>query len=639
MTRAASLFLPSLRGYSRAWLGVDLLAGLTLAAVCVPESMADAKLAAMPPVTGLYAFLAGALGVLLFSTSRQLSVGPDSTIGPMMAVGVGSLVVTTSSPDYSTRIVLLGLLLGVALLAAGAARLGWLADLLSRPVMSGFLSGVGVTVVVGQLHVLLGLPASAGGTLQKFASVAQHLGGVNIATLAVGAAVLAVVLGGERLGPRFPGALVAVIGSLVAVAALGLGDRGVALVGRLPPGLPSLSLVQPAPADVMALVPVAVPIFFVILAQTAATSRGFAVSGGYEVVVDRDFLAVGTASVLSGLAGAFAVNASPTRTGVVAASNGRSQIVNLVAGLLVAAVLLVATGVLADLPEATLGGILVAVGVKLVKWRDLVAVARYSRPEAAIAVVTLLVVAVVGIQEGIYLAIVLALLRRTYLSARPHDAVLGRLPGPGGRVGVPAESPGGGGPRRRPCLPFRRAALLRQRPALRRARPGGHRRGRTAGPRPRHRGGRDRRCRLHGHAGADGARRRAAGEGGHARHRAPLRAAGNRADSRFARTALPGTRLQQCRRCGGRDADGPVAPAGLQGRGGFRPPRAPYPSSRTYGTPRAAGVPIRRLASVVDAPASTTTVMTYGRAEKNSDGSCTPLACRVKPRLERAPNR
>ncbi|HKH87814.1 MAG TPA: SulP family inorganic anion transporter, partial [Acidimicrobiales bacterium] len=413
-----------------------------------PESMADAKLAAMPPVTGLYAFLAGALGVLLFSTSRQLSVGPDSTIGPMMAVGVGSLVVTTSSPDYSTRIVLLGLLLGVALLAAGAARLGWLADLLSRPVMSGFLSGVGVTVVVGQLHVLLGLPASAGGTVQKFASVAQHLGGVNVATLAVGAAVLAVVLGGERLGPRFPGALLAVIGSLVAVAALGLGDRGVALVGRLPPGLPSLSLVQPAPADVMALVPVAVPIFFVILAQTAATSRGFAVSGGYDVVVDRDFLAVGTASVLSSLAGAFAVNASPTRTGVVAASNGRSQIVNLVAGLLVAAVLLVATGVLADLPEATLGGILVAVGVKLVKWRDLVSVARYSRPEAAIAVVTLLVVAVVGIQEGIYLAIVLALLRRTYLSARPHDAVLGRLPGPEGvwvsrRSRPEAEAPAG----------------------------------------------------------------------------------------------------------------------------------------------------------------------------------------------------
>ncbi len=213
---------------------------------------------------------------------------------------------------------------------------------------------------------------------------------------------------------------------------LGLGDRGVALVGRLPPGLPSLSLVQPVPADVMALVPVAVPIFFVILAQTAATSRGFAVSGGYDVVVDRDFLAVGTASVLSSLTGAFAVNASPTRTGVVAASNGRSQIVNLVAGLLVAAVLLVATGVLADLPEATLGGILVAVGVKLVKWRDLVAVARYSRPEAAIAVVTLLVVALVGIQEGIYLAIALALLRRTYLSARPHDSVLGRLAGPEG---------------------------------------------------------------------------------------------------------------------------------------------------------------------------------------------------------------
>ena len=426
-----SLLLPSLRGYSRAWLGADLLAGLTLAAVCVPESMADAKLAAMPPVTGLYAFLAGALGALLFSTSRQLSIGPDSTIGPMMAVGVAA-VVAASGPDYASRIVLLSLVLGVVVLAAGVARLGFLADLLSRPVMSGFLSGVGITVVVGQLHVLLGLPAASGGTLEKLADVVGHLGGTNAATLAVGVAVLVVLVAGERLGPRFPGALVAVAGSLAAVAVFDLAGRGVALVGSLPPGLPALVLPTATLADVTALVPVVIPVFFVILAQTAATSRSFAVAGGYEVRVDRDFLAVGAASVLAGVTGAFAVNASPTRTGVVAASNGRSQAVNLTAGLLVAAVLLVATGVIARLPEATLGGILVAIGLKLVKWRDLAAVARYSRPEWAIALVTLVVVAVVGIQAGIYLAIALALLRRTYLSARPHDAVLGRLAGPDG---------------------------------------------------------------------------------------------------------------------------------------------------------------------------------------------------------------
>ena len=426
-----SLLLPSLRGYSRAWLGADLLAGLTLAAVCVPESMADAKLAAMPPVTGLYAFLAGALGALLFSTSRQLSIGPDSTIAPMMAVGVASVVVA-SGPDYTSRIVVLALIVGVVVLAAGVARLGFLADLLSRPVMAGFLSGVGITVVVGQLHVVLGLPATNGATLEKLAAVVEHLGDTNVATVLIGVAVLVVVVGGERLGPRFPGALVAVVGSLAAVAAFDLAGRGVALVGSLPAGLPSLALPGTTLADVIALVPVAIPIFFVILAQTAATSRSFAVAGGYEVRVDRDFLAVGSASLLAGLTGGFAVNASPTRTGVVAASNGRSQAVNLTAGILVAAVLLVATGLIARLPEATLGGILVAVGVQLVKWRDLAAVARYSRPEWAIALATLLVVAVVGIQQGIYLAIALALLRRTYLSARPHDVVLGRLAGPEG---------------------------------------------------------------------------------------------------------------------------------------------------------------------------------------------------------------
>lgn len=426
-----SLLLPSLRGYSRAWLRADLLAGLALAAVCVPESMADAKLAGMPPVTGLYAFLAGALGALIFSTSRQLSIGPDSTIAPMMAVGVGT-VVAAAGPDYASRTVLLALILGVVVLAAGVARLGFLADLLSRPVMSGFLSGVGVTVVVGQLHVLLGLPATSGATVEKLAAVVEHLGDTNVATLAIGVAVLVVVVGGDRLGTRFPGATVAVGGSLAAAAVFDLAGRGVALVGSMPPGLPALVLPRGTLADVTALAPVVIPVFFVILAQTAATSRSFAVTGGYEVRVDRDFVAVGAASMLASMIGGFAVNASPTRTGVVAASNGRSQAVNLSAGVLVAAVLLVATGVIAHLPEATLGGILVAIGLKLVKWRDLTAVARYSRPEWAIALVTLLVVAVVGIQEGIYLAIALALLRRTYLSARPHDAVLGRLAGTDG---------------------------------------------------------------------------------------------------------------------------------------------------------------------------------------------------------------
>ena len=327
---------------------------------------------------------------------------------------------------------LLALMVGVAVLAAGLIRLGFLADLLSRPVMSGFISGVGITVVIGQLHVLLGLPPLRGGSLEQLADVVGHLGEVRGATLAIGATVLVILVLGGRLGRRFPGALVAVVGSLGAVAVLDLPARGVTILGSVPAGFPGLALPQVGPTEIGALVPAVVPIFFVILAQTAATSRSFAVSGGYDVRIERDFFAVGAASVLGGLVGGFAVNASPTRTGVVAESRGRTQAVNLVAGLLVAIVLLVATGVIAHLPDATLGAILVAVGVQLVRWRDLAAVARYSRPEFAIAIVTMVVVAVVGIEEGIYLAIALALLRRTYLAARPHDAVLGRLPGADG---------------------------------------------------------------------------------------------------------------------------------------------------------------------------------------------------------------
>lgn len=202
-----------------------------------------------------------------------------------------------------------------------------------------------------------------------------------------------------------------------------------ALVGELPAGLPALALPALSPADVTELVPIVVPIFLVTLAQTAATSRGFAAAGGYDVRINRDFVAVGAGSLLSGLSGGFAVNASPTCTATVAAVGGRSQAANLVAAGVVGAVLLLATGVLANLPEVTLGGILVAVGVKLVQWRDLAAVARYSRPEWVIALITLTVVALVGIQQGIYLAIALALGRRAYLWARPGDSLLGRLSG------------------------------------------------------------------------------------------------------------------------------------------------------------------------------------------------------------------
>lgn len=423
-----SVLLPSLRTYRRTWLRVDVLAGISLAALCVPVSMADARLAAMPPIVGLYAFLAGAFGAVLFSTSRQLSIGPDSTICPMMAVGVGSLVATTN-PAYGSLVVLLALMLGIAVLAAGVARFGFLADLLPRPVMSGFLSGVGVTVVVGQLHVILGLPDTGVGTVPEILSVIGHLGQANGASLLLGLTVILLVLAGEHLDARFPGALAAVLVSLGAVVAFGLRSHGVAVVGELPSGLPPLALPAPIAADVTELIPVLVPIFLVTLAQTAATSRGFAAAGGYDVRIDRDFVAVGAGSLLAGLSGGFAVNASPTCTATVAASGGRSQTVNLVAAGLVGAVLLLATGVLANLPEVTLGGILVAVGFKLIQWRDLAAIARYSRPEWAIALFTLTVVALVGIQEGIYLAIVLALGRRTYLSARPGDSLLGRLPG------------------------------------------------------------------------------------------------------------------------------------------------------------------------------------------------------------------
>jgi high affinity sulfate transporter 1 len=427
VTRSSLPVLTSLRGYQRAWVSADLLAALTLLVIAVPEQLATSRLAGMPPITGFYAFVAGSVAFALLGSSPQLSVGADSTIAPLFAVAILRLA-PAGSPHYLDLVGLLAVMVGAIVALIGLGRLGWIAELLSAPIITGFLAGVAVIIVVHQLTDFLGIASVSGSTLYRLKAVASHLGDTNGATLALGAAVLAVVVAAERVDRRLPGALVGLVGSTVAVAVLGLHGHGVAVLGAIAHGAPRLGLFDLSWSAIAKVAPVAGVVALVVVSQTAATTRAFADRGHYDVDVGRDFVGVGAGSIAAGLLGAFPVNASPARTAATASAGGRTQVAGLVAAAALVA-LIPAAGLLRDVPLATLAAVLIYIATRIFHLSDLLAVARFDLVELGLALVTLLTVALVGVETGIGVAVGLAILDRTRLSARPQLHVLGRLPG------------------------------------------------------------------------------------------------------------------------------------------------------------------------------------------------------------------
>ncbi|HZS15278.1 MAG TPA: SulP family inorganic anion transporter [Candidatus Dormibacteraeota bacterium] len=419
--------LASLRGYRRAWLSADMAAALTLLVIALPEQLATSRLAAMPPVTGFYAFVAGTVLFALLGSNPRMSVGADSTIAPVFAVGVAGLA-ASGSAGYVGLVGILAVMVGIIVLAVGLLRLGWIAELLSAPIIAGFLGGVAVIIAVHELPDLLGVAEASGTTVDRIGSVARHLGELNGWSLGIGLAVLAAVLAGERIDRRFPGALIGVVASTALVAGAGLAAHGVHTLGDFPHGAPNLGLHGLSWSAVRDLLPIAGAVALLIVIQSAATTRAFGGGDPRAVNVSRDFTGVGAGSVLAGLVGAFPVNASPPRTAAVAAAGGRTQAAGL--GAAAALVLLIpAAGLLADLPLATLAAVLLYVAGRTFPARRLLAIARFDAVEASLAAVTLLTVALVGVGQGIGVAVGLAILDRTRLSASPQLHVLGRMPG------------------------------------------------------------------------------------------------------------------------------------------------------------------------------------------------------------------
>jgi len=415
----------SLHGYQRSWISMDLLAGVTLLVIAVPEQLATSRLAGMPPITGFYAFIAGTLLFALLGSNPQMSVGADSTIAPLFAVGVGHLAVS-SSPHYIALIGILAVMVGVIVALIGVLRLGWIADFLSAPIITGFMCGVAIIIIVHQLADFFGIAGVTGSNVHRVAYVIGHLNQTNGWTLGLGLGVLIVVVVAERVNRKLPGALVGLVGSTLLVGLAGLTTHGVAVVGVVAHGAPHFGLTGLSLSSIGSLAPIAGVVALVIVSQSAATTRAFADQGHYNVDVGRDFLGVGAGSILAGLAGSFPVNASPARTGAVASAGGKSQAATIGAAVVLIA-LIPAAGVLKDVPLATLAAVLIFVATRIFHGHDLLRIAKFDRFELALSLVTLLAVALIGVEQGIAIAVALAIADRARITSRPRLQVLGSV--------------------------------------------------------------------------------------------------------------------------------------------------------------------------------------------------------------------
>jgi sulfate permease, SulP family len=426
-SRAWPLFR-SLQAYRLPFFTHDLFAGLTLAAIAIPEQMATARLGGFTPQIGFFAFWAGSLAFAAFGSNRFLSCGADSTITPIFAGGLAVLAASGSS-EYLALAAALAVMVGLLLLGAGVFRLGWIADLLSIPVTIGFLAGISVHIIISQLPGILGLPAPNGAMLQRLALLAVHLNETNFFTLVIGLGVLAIVAISERIDARIPGALIGLALASAAVVLLRLDGRGVTVLGAVPAVMPSLAIPDISPGRLPGLVSLSLIIAIVVMVQTAATTRSFLSNPDEPADVNRDFIGVGAGCMLSGLIGAFPVDASPPRTAVVAETGGRSQLAGLVAVLIVMALLAFGASLLGRIPNAALGGVLLFVALRIIRLSQIVTIYRQALGEFLLIIATAAAIIVLPIEQGVGIGIALSLLHGIWSTTRARVVIFERVPG------------------------------------------------------------------------------------------------------------------------------------------------------------------------------------------------------------------
>ncbi len=417
----------ALRTYQRASLRPDLIAGIVLAAILVPQGMAYAELAGLPAVTGLYTTVACLVGYALFGPSRVLVLGPDSSISPLILAAITPLLAGGSESTAIALAGMLGILVGLTEIGLGLGKLGFVADLLSKEVQVGYMNGLAVTIIVGQLPKLFGFSTSADSFLKEVRVFFEGLDQTNSTTLLVGLAVLALLLVLPRITRRVPAVLVAVVAATAASALFALSSHGVSTVGALPQGVPSPSLPWTNAHDIGPLLLAAVGITLVSLTDTIATATSFAARRGDEVRPNQEMIGMGAANIAAGLFQGFAVSTSGSRTAVAEQSGARSQLSNLVGAALVVVLLLFANSLLADLPQCALAAVVIVAALSLA---DVAILRRYlevRRSALAVSLVASAGVILLGVLQGIVVAVVLAILLFFRRNWWPHGAILGRV--------------------------------------------------------------------------------------------------------------------------------------------------------------------------------------------------------------------
>lgn len=418
--------IATLRTYRLGWLRGDLIAGLTACIVMIPSVIAYAELVHLPPVAGLYAAFAASIGYALFASSRHVIAGPDAAIGLL----AGTAIVPLAGGDALRTAVLaaeLALLSGVVLLIAARLQLGAIADLLSRPVLIGYLNGASLILVSTQLGKMFGLRLEGEEFFPLLYSVYRQLDAVHVPTLLFGTGLIVFLVGLGRWWPKVPGALVASAVAIVAAATLGLAAQGIALVGDVPQGVPTPAIPQILFADITALAPAAVAIAFLAFSDGILLAQVFADKNGYEIKPNRELGALGAANIAAGLMTGFPVSASQSRTSVVDAAGGRTQVAQLIAALGLLLFLVFFTDLIAQLPKAALGAILIVTAVGMLEVKALRALYRIDRQDYWVAVGVTISILVAGVVPGIILGMLLSLIGVLVEISRPRDAILSRL--------------------------------------------------------------------------------------------------------------------------------------------------------------------------------------------------------------------
>ncbi len=425
---ARTLRLPLLQGVrplTGRQIPAEIVAGLTLAALSIPEVMGYTKIAGMPVMTGLYTILIPMALFALFGSSRHLVVGADSATAAMLAATLSDIA-ARGSAEYVALAGVLALMAAGYLFLARVIRLGFLADFLSRTVLVGFLTGVGIQVAVGQIPGMLGVAGGTHGSLPRMWSNWRQFGQASPQGLALSAVVLVIILGAKVVSKKVPGALIAVTVAIAASWALDLRSHGVRVLGAIPGGLPPLGLpeIDWSWTLVQTLIPPAFSIFVVILSQSAATSRAYAARYGERFDENVDLVGLGLANVGAALSGTFVVNGSPTKTQMVDSAGGRSQLAQLSTAVIVLLVLLFLTAPLAYMPEAALSAVVFLIGVELIDVQGMRKIYAQRPWEFWVALIATVVVVFWGVEQGIVLAIILSLLAHTRHGYRPQNVVL-----------------------------------------------------------------------------------------------------------------------------------------------------------------------------------------------------------------------